>query len=84
MIERRALGTFDWALVAAMLTATGLGFLMLYSTTYLQGGDAFYRQLAWLSMAVVALVVVVAVDYRFWASLAIPAYAVMCAVLAVV
>lgn len=84
MLARRVPGYFDWALVAAMLVATGLGLLMLYSTTYLQGGTLFYRQLMWLAIAATAFVVVVSVDYRFWAGLAVPAYALSCLTLVVV
>jgi rod shape determining protein RodA len=84
MFERRALGRFDWVLLAAMLSATGLGFLMLYSTTYLQGGGPFYRQLTWLALALASFVVVVAVDYRYWAGLAVGLYALVCLALVVV
>jgi len=84
MFQRRALGYFDWALVSAMLAATGLGLLMLYSTTYPQGGALFYRQLMWLAIAAAVFVVVVSVDYRFWAGLALPAYVASCLTLVVV
>jgi len=84
MISKRPLAYFDWALVAAMLAAIGLGLLMLYSATHLQGQGPFYRQLAWLLISLVAFTIVVAVDYRFWAGLAIPAYAISCLALVVV
>ncbi|HKY31264.1 MAG TPA: rod shape-determining protein RodA [Candidatus Polarisedimenticolia bacterium] len=84
MLERRALGEFDWVLMSAMLAATGLGLLMLYSSTYLQGGALFYRQLAWLGVALAGFAFVVSVDYRFWAGLAIPAYITCCVLLVVV
>ncbi|HZI94285.1 MAG TPA: FtsW/RodA/SpoVE family cell cycle protein, partial [Patescibacteria group bacterium] len=84
MLAKRGLGYFDWVLVAAIVAATGLGLLMLYSTTYLQGGAQFYRQLMWLGIALTAFLIVVSVDYRFWASVAIPAYAISCLTLAVV
>src|SRR5262245_47201108 len=81
MFERRALGEFDWVLVAAIVAATGLGLLMLYSSTYLHGGSAFYRQLMWLTVALAGFAFVVSVDYRFWAGLAIPFYAICCLLL---
>ena len=84
MFQKRTLGYFDWVLVAAMVAATGLGLLMLYSTTYLQGAGLFYRQLMWLCLALAVFAVVVVVDYRFWAGLAIPAYALSCLALLVV
>jgi rod shape determining protein RodA len=84
MLETRALRSFDWVLAAAMASATGLGLLMLYSTTYLQGAGPFYRQLTWLGISVAALVIVVSIDYRFWSGLAIPAYAATILILVVV
>ena len=84
MLARQGLGYFDWVLVAAMVAATGLGLLMLYSTTSLQGGAQFYRQLMWLGIALTGFLIVVSIDYRFWASLAIPAYAISCVTLVVV
>lgn len=84
MFEKRALGYFDWALVAAMFAATGLGLLMLYSTTHLQGNGPFWRQLAWLGLALVVFIVTVSVDYRVWGSLAIPLYAACCLLLVAV
>jgi rod shape determining protein RodA len=84
MFEKRTLGYFDWALVAAMGAATGLGLLMLYSTTWLQGGAPFYRQLVWLCVALAVFAFMVVVDYRFWAGLAVPGYVAVCVALLVV
>ena len=84
MLERRFPENFDWTLAVSMLAASGLGLLMLYSATRLQGETLFWRQLAWLALGLVAMAVVTAVDYRFWAGLAVPAYIVTCLALLVV
>ena len=84
MFQKRTLGYFDWVLVVAIAAATGLGLLMLYSTTNPQGAGLFYRQLMWLCVALAVFAVVVVVDYRFWAGLAIPAYALSCLALLVI
>ncbi len=84
MLEKRALGSIDWVLAASMLVATGLGLLMLYSTTALQSSSLFYRQLLWLGVALAAFVVVVSVDYRYWAGLSLPLYGLCCLLLLVV
>jgi len=81
MFEKRLTRHFDWILAASMLAATGLGLLMLYSATHLQGGGLFWRQLAWLAVGLVAMSVVTFVDYRYWTGLAVPAYIVCCAAL---
>lgn len=81
MLEKRLNPRFDWTLILSTLVATGLGLLMLYSATHLQGGALFWRQLAWLAVGLTAMLVVVLVDYRFWAGLALPAYVGCCLVL---
>lgn len=84
MFENRYKARFDWTLVVSMLVAISLGLLVLYSATYLDGGGLFWRQLAWLMIGLLAFVVVVAVDYHVWASIAVPAYAGTCLALIIV
>ncbi len=78
MFEKRLTRHFDYPLIGAMLAGTGLGLLMLYSATHLQGGALFWRQLMWLAAGLGLMGVVIAVDYRFWAGLALPAYLLSC------
>ncbi|MFQ5700678.1 MAG: rod shape-determining protein RodA [Acidobacteriota bacterium] len=78
MFEKRFKAHFDWTLVVSMLVATSLGLLVLYSATYLEGAELFWRQITWLMIGLVALVLVLAVDYHTWSYIALPAYILSC------
>jgi len=74
-IDRRLLWNFDWTLLALTLgiLAVGWGTLAGLSPHGVWGGLPL-RQLAWIALGLIALVVVVSVDYRVWVSRAIPLY----------
>ena len=64
-IDRRLFQNVDWPLLAAM---TGLVILSATTLASLHigraGGNVAVRQLAWFAIGLVALVVVVSIDYR--------------------
>jgi rod shape determining protein RodA len=66
--ESSPLRHFDWLLVGAALAITGLGLVMIYSTTHQRlPGDPYYfvkRQALFAGIGVVAMVVVLLVDYK--------------------
>ena len=61
-IDRRLLQNVDWPLLTAALVLICLSFISLWSLSP-TGGIAF-RQLVWVGVGSVALLVVVALDYR--------------------
>jgi rod shape determining protein RodA len=67
-LEKSPLRHFDWLLVGAALAITALGLLMIYSTTHERvPGDPYYfvkRQALFAAIGVVAMVVVICIDYR--------------------
>lgn len=68
MIETRMLRQIDWVLFFCMLALTGLGVLMIYSSTYQTVRADFYiRQLEWLALATVVFFILLRVDYHFLA-----------------
>ena len=71
MFERRLYFHVDWLLVAAVLTLTGIGLAMIYSTTYVRlpdgsghPGREFFTQMYALGLGGIALVVCLMLDYR--------------------
>ena len=66
MLERREIGSFDWPLLGAVATLCVLGVVLLHSATHqnpaLAGLAA--RQVGWLAIGVIALLLVLAVDYH--------------------
>jgi rod shape determining protein RodA len=70
MFERRLFFHVDWLLLAAILVITGLGVVMIYSTTYVHfpepghPGPQFRTQLYAIGIGLVALIVCLTIDYR--------------------
>ncbi len=68
MFEQRLYKHLDWSLLAAVLTLCLVGLLMIYSTTYdpIRGsvGREFYTQLSAVGIGLVAMGVVLLIDYR--------------------
>src|SRR5687767_8830444 len=71
MFERRLYFHIDWALLAAILMLAGIGIAMIYSTTYVtlpdgsgHAGREVRTQLIALAIGLVAMIVLLAIDYR--------------------
>jgi len=67
MFDRRLIKNFDFALLLAVLVITAIGVSMIYSSTYrLSGAGSLYylRQLYWLGLGLLVLLVVISFDYR--------------------
>ena len=71
MIDRRLLPHIDWALIAAIVTLSAIGLVMIYSATYDpttdRGGPQLSRQMWALAIGLVAFLVCLVVDYRMLA-----------------
>lgn len=79
MFERRLHLHLDWLLLAAVVLLTGIGLVMIYSTTYdvVHGrvGAEFYRQLYAALLGLGALAVCLAIDYRTLAEYSLAIFA---------
>ena len=68
MFERRLYTYIDWPLVVAIMLASAIGLVMIFSTTYDPAtqlvGPQFYRQLWAFAVGLVALATCLIVDYR--------------------
>jgi rod shape determining protein RodA len=64
MLERRLYFHIDWALVGALFALCGMGILMIYSATQNSAPRLYVSQLYALGLGAIALVVMLAVDYR--------------------
>jgi rod shape determining protein RodA len=69
VLQRRLLDRLDLPTIAAALALAAVGLTAIASATVLQPGRAglWKTQLAWLGIASLAAVVVIAVDYHVWA-----------------
>ena len=68
MFEQRLYKHLDWSLLAAVLMLCLFGLLMIYSTTYdpirERVGREFYTQLSAMGIGLVAMAIVLLIDYR--------------------
>lgn len=82
MIDRRLVQEIDWVLLGLVLLQSLIGVFFIYSSSRLLAGDFYVRQLIWIGVSLVVLVFVLAIDYKFFVSLAPYFYVLIVAVLA--
>jgi rod shape determining protein RodA len=70
MIDRRLIQEVDWVLLALMLLLSLTGVFFIYSSSHYLSGGYYLRQLVWIGASVVALILVLVIDYKFFVSLA--------------
>lgn len=72
MLERRFLASFDFATLATVLLLSGLGIVAIASATQMQPGRSslWQVQALWLAIGLIAMLVVVGLDYHVWAEFA--------------
>lgn len=76
MFDRRLLKNFDWFLLGTVLLLASCGIVMVYSATYWMGSSQYLRQMGWLGIGIVAMFVVVLIDYHTWSRFALFFYCV--------
>ncbi len=69
-MARRSLRNLDWPLVLAVLALLGVGLLLVYSASHVPAlpgrSGLFARQLSWVALGLVALLVGAALPFRLW------------------
>ena len=86
MLRRRLLDRLDLPTIAAALALAAVGMTAIASATAEQPGRAglWKTQLAWLGVASIAAIVVIAVDYHIWAEFSLSLHGAAVALLAAV
>jgi rod shape determining protein RodA len=69
LIDRRLFGEIDWVLLGLVLLQSLIGVFFIYSATHFMPGAYYIRQLVWIGVSLVALFLVLAVDYKFFVAL---------------
>ncbi|HOW86184.1 MAG TPA: rod shape-determining protein RodA [Candidatus Aminicenantes bacterium] len=82
MIDRRHLSEIDWVLLGLVLLQSLIGAAFIYSSSHFLPGAYYVRQLVWIGVSIVALFLVLAVDYKFFVSLSAYFYGLVVALLA--
>jgi rod shape determining protein RodA len=82
MIDRRLFREIDGVLLGLVLALALIGVFFIYSSARFLPGHYHVRQLVWIAVSLAVLAVVLAVDYKFFVSLAPYFYGLIVAVLA--
>ncbi len=62
----------DWVLLVLLLALLAYGLLMLYSATFYVGQDFWTRQLLWVGLGLLGMVVLIRIPYPVWRVLSMP------------
>jgi len=82
MIDRRLIREVDWVLLGLVLLHSLIGVFFIYSSAHFLAGSYHVRQLAWIGASLIALVLVLVIDYKFFVSLSVYFYGLTVALLA--
>lgn len=65
MIDRRQIQNIDWVLVVYLLLNSVIGVIIIYSGSHYLAGNYHLRQIFWILISLVALVLFISIDYKF-------------------
>ncbi len=82
MIDRRLFREIDWILLALILLQSLIGVSFIYSSSHFLPGAYYVRQLIWIGISLLALLLVLAIDYKFFVSLSVYFYGMLVLLLA--
>jgi rod shape determining protein RodA len=84
-IDRRLLLNFDWPLLALMFSLCSIGLISIYSTGFSLAGTVqiplYVKQLQWIGLGLVFMVLAFSIDYRLINRFAYPIYFISVALL---
>ncbi len=74
MIDRRQLQNIDWILIIYLLFNSFLGVFIVYSGSHYLPGNYYLKQIIWIIISSVALVLLISIDYKFLVTYSIYLY----------
>jgi rod shape determining protein RodA len=82
MIDRRLIQEIDWILLGLILLQSLVGVVFIYSSSHVLPGAYHVRQLIWIGISLLVLILVLVIDYKFFVSLSVYFYGLMVVLLA--
>jgi len=82
MLDRRLFREIDGVLLALILLQSLIGVVFIYSSSHFLPGAFYVRQLVWIGISLLALLLVLTVDYKYFVSLSFYLYGLVVALLA--
>lgn len=64
MINRQLIENIDWSLVALLFLNSGLGILIIFSSSHYLPGNYFLKQILWMALGTGALFLFLMIDYK--------------------
>lgn len=77
MLDRRIFREIDSVTILLMVLISIVGIIFVYSAIYFQASQFVWRQIIWLIVSLLALLVAIMMDYKFLISISIPLYILM-------
>lgn len=63
-MRKRELKNMEWWVLIIALILCSIGLIALFSATQERGHDSFYRQLIWLAISLIAMIIFIVIDYE--------------------
>ncbi|MDD8019708.1 MAG: rod shape-determining protein RodA [Acidobacteriota bacterium] len=77
MLDRRIFREIDWPTILLMVLMAIIGIFFVYSAIYYQASQYVWRQVLWLGVSLLALFVLLMIDYKVLLNFAFPFYVFM-------
>ncbi|MBC7349586.1 MAG: rod shape-determining protein RodA [Candidatus Aminicenantes bacterium] len=77
MLDRRIFREIDVLTILLMVLVSIIGIVFVYSAIYFQASQFVWRQIAFLLVSLLALLVAIMIDYKFLLTISIPLYVFM-------
>lgn len=77
MLDRRIFREIDSVTILLMVVVSTVGIVFVYSAIYFQASQFVWRQIIWLLVSLLALLVAIMIDYKFLISISVPLYVLM-------
>ncbi len=82
MLDRRIFKEIDWTTILLMVVISIIGIIFVHSAIYFQASKYVWKQSAWLVVSLLALLILLVIDYKVLLSFAFPLYILMNIILA--
>ena len=64
-MRRRELKNVEWSIIIVAIILSAIGLIALFSATQEAGYDEFNKQCIWLGISIIAMVIILVIDYEF-------------------
>ncbi|MDY0231003.1 MAG: rod shape-determining protein RodA [Candidatus Saccharicenans sp.] len=74
MLDRKILKEIDVTTILLMVAISITGIIFVYSAIYYQGSQYVWKQITWLLLCLVVLLISLMIDYKLYLSISLPLY----------